>query len=214
MVGMAQDENPNHFLAKLSIYWAEQNNKGNPVESATHLVKHRQFRSVVIPALIIYAIIVAIWRPSMTTGDHPSIWMWPWFILGGSLFLDLVLCWDSDDGTSFNEMFNDAKKFIAAVTELENAIGKPLEQWTSADGVQEKAMAYLKQKAESVKFAEKLEQAEKERKPWDAVDKERMTRRHRYSFEASFELLTRLLPLPKDKGIYYGDKTLDEAPAN
>jgi uncharacterized membrane protein len=207
MAQMAQDKNPNRFLAQLSIYWTEQNNKGNPVESATHLLNHRLFRRINILALLLYGIVVAILKlPMSKTNGDGSIWLIVWLVLGGALFVEYVSCWNSESGTSFNEMFDDGEAFIKAISELEKVLGKPLDQWTDADNVQEMALAYLKKKADAVKAAEKIEEAEMERKPWGGVDTDKMAWPHRYSFESSFELLIKLLPLPKDKGVYYGNK--------
>lgn len=213
---MAHDKDPNHFLAKLSIYWAKQNNKGNPVESAIHLLSHRRFKIVNMAAILLYAAMTAIWRPHMfTVSDNPSVWLRIWIVLVGVWFIHVISCWDSEDGTSWNAMFGDAEHFITAISALEEVLGKPIEQWTDADNIEEKASACLKKKAAAVKTAEEIERAEAERKPWANVDPQKTSWPHRHAFESSFGLLTKLLPLPKDKGIYYGNKATDttEAPA-
>ncbi len=205
---MARDENPNRFLAELSIHWSEQSKKGNPVNAALHLVGHRRFRVVMFVVIITYAVFSFIWRQHMTNGNSMSIWM----IIGIAivvLSLAEMVIFRYIFIFDYNEIYYDTKSFAAAVSELECVIGKPIEQWYDEDDIQGQASVHLKNKAKAVKTAEEIEKAEVQHKPWGGIAFEKTASPKRYAFEKSFELLTTLLPLSKDKKIYYGDKSME-----
>ena len=209
LVEMARSKNPNPSLAKLSMQWAEQNKMGNPVRNAVSLRRWRCFMGIDIGSFLIWLTITLVCKPHTPhIGDGPSVWSWIAVALVWAQFVSIMSMWESNT----HDTYRDAKRFITAISVLENVIGKPIDKWTDADCLEEKARTYLSEKASTVKVAERTEKQEIERTPWTTPSLEKQAYPKREVFESHFDLLTAVLPLPKDRGLYYGNKAA-EVPA-
>lgn len=204
LVKMARDKNPNQHLAKLSIYWSEQKKTGNPVENAVKMRNFQIFRNYSILLSILWVVISILFRTKIkfSSGENPSWWSW---IIIVNLFFLVIWIVEHWYPISSN-FFSDAKKFIDAISTLEQLVRWPISQWSDKDSIELLASEYLTKLANQVIVAEKVEKREIERAPWKKLDDQMMAWPKRSIFNYEFELLTNILNLPKAKEYYYANK--------
>lgn len=144
-------------------------------------------------------------------GHNPSAWL----IIGIALvFVPVMIRAMIENWTAPN--LNNAKKFAEAISLLESVIGRPFEDWENSNDLQLKdiALNHLKDKAHDVESAEKVEINDKESVPWVKPSSIKTTIYKKKLFNLHFGLLTTLLPLSKDMGVYFENKTTKTEASN
>ena len=198
---MAREQDPSPWLAKLSSHWEEEKRDeklDNPIKSAICMWRWRRFLSVEIPIFLVWLIVICAFNPS------PSLWHgFVTIALILPLFFWFVDQFGLDENQPERKKNRDAKQFIKAITLLESLVGKTIDEWPDQEDLEGPARNYLEASAGLVKTAEKIDKQRFERRPWAISLEEKESAPTRWVFKSGFELLTNLLPLPKDQKVYF-----------
>jgi len=195
LVNMAEEENPNKFLARFSIKWTKT---VNPVTSA--LVKECIDKIIVICLGV--GLIASIFCFSYGIPTTVKIIAFVVSIIAGLAAGALFGLFYSYDNIGRGSDYADLRKFVRAVSLLEKIIGKPLGEWGPEVKPETMAGQYLAAEASKLKAAEKEEKRDRESRPW-APSRDKSAAPQKKVFETGFELLTRLLEMPLGKEVYF-----------